>query len=139
LGPAARDAVPALEDALRDKQEADLRMRAALALGAIGPAARSAQKSLINATADPEARVRVYAADALGRIDDTQIKLVVNGLREVLKSRAVDVRVRTTAAAFLGELGPRAAEARPELNDAAKEDDPQLREKANEALKLLGR
>ena len=68
MGPGAKDAVPALIKTLGQK-EAGLRAVAADALGGIGPAAKEAVGELQRlAEKDPEAFVRQYAHDALGRI-----------------------------------------------------------------------
>jgi HEAT repeat protein len=66
-GAEARDAVPALTEALRDEYEL-VRERAAEALGQIGPPAKAAVPALSMALKDAVADVREAAADALQRI-----------------------------------------------------------------------
>jgi HEAT repeat protein len=66
LGPEARDAVPALIEALT--KETIVRQNAALALGHIGPDAKAAVPALIGALSDSEWTVRRQAALALGEI-----------------------------------------------------------------------
>jgi HEAT repeat protein len=66
LGPEARDAVPALIEALT--KESIVRQNAALALGHIGPDAKDAVPALIVALGDSEWAVRRQAALALGGI-----------------------------------------------------------------------
>jgi HEAT repeat protein len=98
LGSAARDAVPALVQALGETEgaptveaalarigpaaaeavpalvldlqhkDAGRRWRAARTLGRLGPAARAAVPGLVDALHDPEEMVRAHAARALGRI-----------------------------------------------------------------------
>src|SRR5437660_755236 len=65
IGPAARDAVPALVEALADG-DAELRSRAAGLLGGVGPAAKDAVPALARALADEHEEVRVAAIVALG-------------------------------------------------------------------------
>jgi hypothetical protein len=67
LGPEARDAVPALGEAVRNGEPL-VRQNAALALGAIGPDARDAVPALTAALHDPEWAVRRQAALSLGKI-----------------------------------------------------------------------
>jgi HEAT repeat protein len=67
LGAEARQAVPALVDALKSKVTL-VRERAALALGRVGPDAREAVPALTQTLRDPEWTVRRQASLALGRI-----------------------------------------------------------------------
>src|SRR5208283_1035516 len=90
LGPAAREAVPALIDALSDTEEM-VREWAANALGGIGPGAREAALGKIG----PEARDAVPA------------------LIEALK--APDTVIRGNAANALAEIGPASSAAVPAL------------------------
>jgi HEAT repeat protein len=66
MGPAAREAVPALVECL--KKESIVRQKAALALGAIGEDASESVPALAELLRDPEWTVRRQAAMALGRI-----------------------------------------------------------------------
>ena len=85
LGPKAKDAVPALIDALRSKdvatggpvvvgmgsiteEDGPVRLAAAVALGKIGREARFAVPALLKALDDPDSRVRAEAAASLGAI-----------------------------------------------------------------------
>src|SRR5205085_4604058 len=65
IGPAAREAVPALTPLLRDP-DGDVRSAAFQALGRIGPAAAAAVPALVEALADPARRGP--AAEALAAI-----------------------------------------------------------------------
>jgi HEAT repeat protein len=76
LGPEARDAVPALIEAM--KGETLVRENAALALGQIGPEAREAVPTLIEVLNDPEWTVRRHAAIALGEIGPDAMQAVRN-------------------------------------------------------------
>ena len=67
----AAQAVPALIEALKDKQ-GDVRWSAAIGLGYFGEQARDAIPALQEAQRDRDARVREAASVALSRIDPTK-------------------------------------------------------------------
>ena len=67
IGPDAREAAPALIEALKDA-EWSVRRQAALALGRIGPEARSALPALEKLGRDPDHLVRKAAREALKNI-----------------------------------------------------------------------
>ena len=70
VGPGAKDAVPALIDALKDK-ESGVRGSACFALGEIGPAASAAIPALSRVvTQDEDPEVRRAAALAIGKIQE---------------------------------------------------------------------
>ncbi len=73
LGPAAKDAVPGLQEALVDADQ-DVRRSAARSLGDIGRSAKAAVPALGKALQDKDATVRQAAAYALGRIGDPAAK-----------------------------------------------------------------
>jgi HEAT repeat protein len=64
----AAHAVPALIDALKDKEN-DIRWSAAIGLGSFGEQAKDAVPALQSALSDRDARVREAAGKALSRID----------------------------------------------------------------------
>ena len=64
----ARDAVPALIDALRD-EDADVRRAAVRSLGWIGPEAKAALPALKKALIDNDSSIRVAAARSMEMID----------------------------------------------------------------------
>src|SRR5262249_34652027 len=69
LGPAAREAIPALIEALRHDKDPVGRRRAAEALGRIGPAAKEAVGALVEVLQkDPDDTLRYHVATALGDI-----------------------------------------------------------------------
>ena len=68
IGPAAKESVPALCEALKDKYE-DIRALAAISLGNIGPAAKPAVPQLRAALEDEDRDVRAKVAKALDKID----------------------------------------------------------------------
>ena len=67
IGPAAKDAVPALTALLRDK-DWGARFAAARALGGIGPPASNAVPALTQLLKDKDEDVRKAAAEALEKI-----------------------------------------------------------------------
>jgi HEAT repeat protein len=81
IGPAAKDAAPALADALKDP-ERDVRQSAAQALGNIGSGAKVAAPALITALQDKEWQVRKSAAFALGRIGSPEAEAPLKAARK---------------------------------------------------------
>ena len=67
IGPAAKDAVPALIEALKD-ENALTRCEVLFALAAIGPDAKQAVAAVIDAVGDPEEDVCYAACFALGKV-----------------------------------------------------------------------
>ena len=67
FGAAAKNAIPALEELLKDSDE-EARWNAARTLGKIGPEARVAVPVLVAALKDTDEDVREHAAEALGDI-----------------------------------------------------------------------
>jgi serine/threonine-protein kinase len=172
LGDRREDAahvVPALADALADKQD-DVRLRAAEALGKFGALAKAAVPALVNALNGPDL-VAAEAAKSLGKIG-LAASAAVPALGAALGRSAVDVRreaaralvrlgpaaepavgaliealqdakgdrvVRQQAADALGRIGPPAASAVPALQRAASDKDGLLANKAREALAKIAR
>jgi HEAT repeat protein len=81
IGPLARDAAPALAEALKDGDPA-VRQNAAQALGYIGPGAKVAAPALITALSDKEAPVRRSAAFALGKVGSLEAEGVLKAARK---------------------------------------------------------
>ncbi len=119
----SRKAVPLLRDNLRDAN-ADIRARAAHALGLVGDA--GALDDLLAALRDPEWPVRAMAAKALGRLADGR---AVATLCEALKDR--QWWVRANAGEALRNLGPEGRDALIRMLDA---DDTYARHQAVEQL-----
>jgi HEAT repeat protein len=121
LGPAAKDAVPALTELLKHKSWWIISV-AAEALGAIGPDARSAVPVLHRLLPGPGGRpeegvsyARLATAKALWRLEGRP-EPVVPVLIQLLKDQ--DRYVRKEAADALGQMGPKASAAGPELRQA---------------------
>lgn len=109
--PASAAAVPVLVEGLQHTNEKVL-SEASVALLQVGPAAKDAVPALKNLLDDKAPPVRFEAALALVGIDKTQAAGAVPALTEGLKS--ADARAGRAAKA-LGELGPVAKAAVPEL------------------------
>jgi HEAT repeat protein/tRNA A-37 threonylcarbamoyl transferase component Bud32 len=128
MGSAAREAIPALVDALEDEDVA-VRWDAAKALGKMGPAAAGAVPALAAVIHQQnDAIVRQYAVAALGKIGPPA-KAAVPALIGALKERASHLDEQAGDA--LVSIGPAAV---PALIEAMKDDDPQVRLKAATAL-----
>ena len=131
LGEIGPEAVPALVEALKDK-DSGVRERATMALGKIGP---EAVPALVEALKDKDSGVRERAAMALGRIGP-EAKSAVSALIEALKDKNSGVRER--AAMGLGEIGPEAKSAVSALIEALKDKDSGVREQAAMGLGEIG-
>lgn len=119
-------AVDALVDLL-DQGDAEERVRAARALGQLGPAAAPAVETLVTALQDVSPEVQVAAADALGAIG----KKAVPHLLAVLA--VDDVDCITLAARALAIMGPAAREALPALEKHKDHEDARIRDAVRDA------
>jgi HEAT repeat protein len=129
LGPAAKDAIPALADMLEN--DGEHREKVAEVLAAIGD---DATPSLIKAVRTAEdSAVRCVAIEALGAIKTTA-RDAVQVLIERLRDDEAVVRMR--AARALGEM--RAKEALPALIESLRDEDSDVRGLAAEALGVIG-
>lgn len=161
-GPAAKDAVPALADLLRDpKTSIETKKSVAAALEKVGPAARPAIPVLIEVIQEKKQddAIRRNAAAALVHIGEPAVpalaiafrnvsapfyirdalrkigKPAVSAVAEALTDKNRSVRER--AAVLLGDIGADAEEARPALTRAAKDPDPGVSKAAQAALKKI--
>lgn len=132
LGPAAADvAVPRIVHALHDP-DSWVSALAAEALGAMGESAEEAVPALVRSLGHISSQVRANAAEALGKLGPA-----AQSVRPALAKAAADPEgsVRCQAVRALGQLGPDAA-ARPALQAALGDADPQVRAAGAEALSL---
>ena len=130
MGEVAKDAVPALIEALNDSHE-QVRRKSASALGYIGAKARIAVPALIRAlSVDESASVRSATARALGQIGDPA---AVSALIKVLHD--MDKVVRNGASAALVQIGKPAVS---ELIEALDHDSLAIRRRATIALGQIG-
>jgi HEAT repeat protein len=128
--------LPKLLAELRSR-DAEVRTRAAQALGDLGPDAQTAIPSLFKALKDRDENVARQAARSLrviGAPSRDDLPLLIGGLRDA------SPRVRDYAVDALGKMGPEARLAVPELVQLlkAKETDPELRQQAARCLGQIG-
>jgi HEAT repeat protein len=132
IGPAAKDAIPALVHVLNTDEEVGVRIDSADALGRIGPAAVPA---LIDTLKERKRFVRELSAEALGQIGPAA-KDAVPALIVALKDEDSDVR--STSAMALGRIGPAAKKAVPALVVALNDNLFGYRAGSARALGLIG-
>lgn len=137
-GDAARTCVPLLVERLDDvAEDASVRALAAQALGRIPGAAQPGREALARALTDGRQTVRWAAAQAWAAQPAPADAHTLAQLRALARPGA-DPYVRAFAVWSLGELGPAAAEALPELALALR-DERLGRGSAAQALAKLGR
>jgi hypothetical protein len=142
-GPLAKSAVPALAQALNDKQM--ISWPAADALAKIGPDAAPAIPALVAAIEREQGKGKTsetggegpstfswLAGEALAGIGPASIDALVTLLAHE------DRFVRMTAAHAVGKLGPQAQNAAPALHQALNDDDETVRRYARVALNRIG-
>jgi HEAT repeat protein len=134
IGPAARDAVPAIRE-LRQDPDGRVRVSATLALAKIRPDERDLVPALTAAVRDSSPDVRAAAAAALGELG-AQSGEAVAALAKAAQD--ADLRVRWAAVDALGRLGPAAQPAVPALRAALRDEHPSLRAVAGQALGEIG-
>ncbi len=133
LGPDAREAVPALVEALVPDDTANV---VAAALARIGPAAAEAVPALVADLRGPDSGRRWRAARTLGRIGP----LAESAVAELMAAlRDPNEAVRAHAARALGRIGPGAKPAAADLQRATGDSDPGVRAEARQALERLAR
>jgi HEAT repeat protein len=103
MGPAAKDAVPALVRVLQGENSWGVQSAVAEALCAIGPEARAAIPTLVEALKDPFSAQ--WAASVLGNIGPEAVPALIQGLR------IGDADTRAWTADALGQIGPAATAA----------------------------
>jgi HEAT repeat protein len=103
FGKLAKQAVPALIEALADKDDG-VKAATAEALGRVGPEARAAAPELLKLAKGTDKPLRLAATFALGRIDADDKLSVAAALVETLKA-ATEVELRREAITSLGLLG----------------------------------
>lgn len=116
IGPYASSDVAALTEALQDELDA-VRFHAAIALGNFAAAAQPATANLIHCVLwDKDPAVRVEAAVALWKVDNSHGPVVIPALIEALSSD--NELICWIAADCLARMGPVAREAVPALEKA---------------------
>ncbi|HQU41957.1 MAG TPA: HEAT repeat domain-containing protein, partial [Pirellulales bacterium] len=115
-----------------------VRNSAVYALGKIGPAAKAASPELRKLLAGDDDFARFGATWALVRIDPNDAKMVAAAVPALVKGLS-DERplVRAESAATLGELGPAANSALPELKKAAEDPEQPVSDAARQAIERI--
>jgi HEAT repeat protein len=134
-GPAAQAAAVPLVRACADAEDA-VRQWAAAALEELGPPLASDLAHLTALVHDEQGDVGYWAVTLVGRLG-TQAAPSVPTLAGVLASTR-DLAVRERAAWALGQIGPPAAAARPQLQQAAAGNAARLARLAQQALRQIG-
>lgn len=135
LAKIGKPAVANLSATLRDENW-QVRQRAAVALGKIGPTAATAANELSIALKDQNSEVRAAAARALGRIQDSR-KQTIAVLVTALADKRLNVRV--VVAEAIGELGTQATSAIPALNSLRSDPFESAQKAASRALEQIQR
>src|SRR5262249_7246673 len=117
LGKLGPGAVPALAEALKDKEIVNVRLWAAWGLRRIGAEAKAAVPQLEAALKDESRLVRFEAAIALWAI--SKQKSAIPALIDLLKNKDANARWRSAEA--LERIGPKAKAAVPALLEALKD------------------
>ncbi|HID08178.1 MAG TPA: HEAT repeat domain-containing protein [Armatimonadetes bacterium] len=120
--------IDALEDTNKEVIEA-----VAYALGEIGPPAKQAVPTLIEALSNEDWMLRATIIRCLGRIGDSS---VVSVLIKALKDK--NVNVRSSALYALGDIGPAAKQAIPAVREAVHDTDDLVMLAAHCALAKIG-
>jgi hypothetical protein len=132
LGPAAKEALPALERSLKTDQASGVRHAAALALGAIGPEATAALTHALRAAVYEDRWPLIQALGALGAGGKGAVSTLVGVLQGPVLHDYLGVR--REAAASLGKIGSEAKAAVPALIAALRDEDWTIRSAAAAAL-----
>jgi HEAT repeat protein len=125
-----------LVDKLARADNSVVRVNAIMALGEIGPEAKPAAPSLLDASKSGDLNIATSAVAALAKIDPTSAATRLSALLDWMKTRR-DSTVRLTAMASLRDIGPAAASAIPELLHVADEDDLRMSSAAIEAISKI--
>jgi HEAT repeat protein len=133
VGRSQRALTDRLLAALRD-EDADVRQKAALALGQLGAATPDVVSGLLAALRDNKWSVRGEAAEALGKLGAATPE-VAAGLLAALRDNAQDVRFH--AAQALGGLGAATPDVTAGLLAALRDNDEDVRRYAAQALERI--
>jgi HEAT repeat protein len=142
VGNFGEDAVPLLIEFL-DEKDPSWRQTSAEVLGELGPKAKQGVPALLKALRDHERDIPVEAARALWQIDRNLagVPVLAEFIRVGTVSGSVrDLSIALNAARLLGNIGPAAKSALPQLEQAASYDFVELRKAAAEAIgKIAGK
>lgn len=131
-GPHA-EAIPALIDTARNDLSYGGRLRAASALGTMGPQGVAALKAVLAPGVSTDRWGAIFALGQMGAAASASVPELV----QILKNAPARAD-RREAAQSLGKIGEAAAAAIPALIDALRDDDRHVRYRCVEALGLMG-
>jgi HEAT repeat protein len=131
IGPAAREAAPALMEAARHRSAQDMPI---WALGKIGPVTKEVVPFLTRQLEDSDSSRRLGACSALGEIGGPALQAIP--LLEKLL-RDASPTMRAAAAGTLGSIGPAAKDAIPALEGALADESRYVRSEVSTALKKI--
>ena len=135
FGPDAGTAITVLKTSLNDRNNVEVRLRAAEALMAIGLKAKAATPDLLILLKDPNASVRAAAANVFSKIDDVG-KDGVQSLTELVSDQSPMVRVNAINA--LATMGSSASPAVPAIAEALGDSNKLVQRASINALGRLG-
>lgn len=137
FGASGAPATVPLARLLKEDHNPDVRRHAAVALWSIGSKAKAATLVLRNAIVkDDNPSVRVWAARALARTASHYIPESVDALLKIFRTETGTFDCRN-AVDGLGEIGPKAGKAIPELEKAASDADADVAQAARDALQKI--
>lgn len=136
IGPPAKEAVPALTQALQQHRDADADATDyAFALGSIGPDAAAAAPQLEMLLKSPDANLGLISAWSLARIQPKSAPVAAKTLPLLVAGlSSPSPAARQAAAEALASLGPLAKSAEPSLKKASADSDQNVRDAAAKAL-----
>ncbi|HLH54574.1 MAG TPA: HEAT repeat domain-containing protein, partial [Verrucomicrobiae bacterium] len=136
IGPEARQAVPALINAVKDP-DPHVRQDAVFALGELGPSAEPAVDVLFEAANEPYQGVSFFALQSLGSIA-ARPQVVIPLLLATLNKPQSDRTVYDVAIVGLGNFGAAARPAAPAILPFLHDDISYIRRDATNTLKQIG-
>lgn len=132
IGPKAAETLPAVIKAMAEDKSADVRRKAAFALGTMDSDGQIVVGPLVTALGDSDADVRQSAATALPKISKAAVPVLIKALKsdkQVLRAMAMQT---------LGGIGSAAAPAIPELKQIVLQAEKGIGENAADALAGIG-
>ncbi len=129
IGPPAKAVLPALIKLVRETDDEQVRVRAVMALGYIGPEAKDAVPLLLELAGPMEGVTWFPSIHALGLIGRPAVPALVETLTDP------ESPSREHAADALGEMGPVAKDAIPSLLQAFDDDDEEVRNAVRNAIR----
>lgn len=138
IGKSAANKIATLVDILQDK-DPQVRRKVVQSLARLDPKLEKTGQVLQNRLADPDARVVIAAAKAIGKQskDTAQIQLAINALRKTLRDSSPWIRAMSAFA--IGHLKAKAKPATKALIKALSDKNDIVRQNAADALGSIGK